>query len=36
MCTVLYGELGLPNFTDSPSKITLLSLQKLLENLCFF
>ena len=32
---VLYGELGLPNFTDSPSKIILRNLQELLENLSF-
>ena len=34
--TVLYGVLGLPNFTDSPSKIILHNFQELLENFSFF
>ena len=34
--SVLYGELGLPNFTNSPSKIILHNLHKLLENRCCF
>ena len=33
---VQYGELDLPNFSDSPNKIILHDLQELLENLKFF